>query len=185
MNDRQIVHFVSIFLLLFTVSGCTTIYSAAVDQRNIKTIATDTKSKVAIEKSFYDDKIIKVIDIAAFVYEGHAYLVGEYDSSAQKKRAIAIARKTEGIKDVTTYLLAKKKGDFCGITDNATLATKVKTALIKDKEIWATNINVEAVQCHIVLLGIVHTKAAIKKAIAHAQGVADVRGVKSYLRLVK
>ena len=185
MNGRQIVHLVVISLLLSMVSGCTTIYSAAVDQRTIKTIAADTKTKVAIEKSFYDDKTVKVLDILAFVYDGHAYLVGEYDTSAQKQQAIAIARKTEGVKDVTIYLLAKKKGDFCGVTDNATLATKVKTALIKDKEIWATNINVEAVQCHIVLLGIVATQAEINKAIVHAKGVANVRGVKSYLRLAK
>lgn len=170
MYCRRLIDLVVVSLLLLTVSGCTTIYSAAVDQRNIKTIAADTKIKVAIEKSFYDDKIIKVLDISAFVYNGHAYLTGEYDTSAQKSRAITLARRTEGVKDVTTYLLAKKSGDFCGITDNATLATKVKTALIKDKEIWATNINVEAVQCHVVLLGIVGTQAEIRKAIAHARG---------------
>ncbi|MDH3393601.1 MAG: BON domain-containing protein [Desulfobulbaceae bacterium] len=185
MNGRRIVHSVVISLLLMMLSGCTTIYSAAVDQRNIKTIAADTKIKVAIEKSFFDDKSIKVLDISAFVYDGHAYLTGEYDTSSQKKRAIAIANGTEGVKDVTTYLLAKKSGDFCGMTDNATLATKVKTALIKDKEIWATNINVEAVQCHVVLLGIVGTQAEISKAIAHAKGVENVRGVKSYLRLAR
>jgi len=184
MFKNRIMYFVAVVLLLFSASGCT-IYSAVVDQRNIKTIASDTKTKVAIERSFFDDKTIKILEITAFVYDGHAYLIGEYEASAQKKRAIAIARGTEGVKDVTTYLLAKKSGDFCGVTDNATLATKVKTALIKDKEIWATNINVEAVQCHIVLLGIVGTQPEINKAIAHAKGVENVRGVKSYLRLAR
>ena len=184
MLVKRIIHFAVISLLLLVTSGCT-IYSAAVDQRNVKTIAADTKIKVAIEKAFFKDKAINVLKISPFVYNGHAYLTGEYDTIFQKQRAIAIANRTKGVKDLTTYLLAKKKGDFCGVTDNVTIATKVKTALIKDKEIWATNINVEAVQCHIVLLGIVGTKAELNKAIAHAKSVENVRGVKSYVRVAK
>lgn len=184
MLVHRIVGLVMMSWLLFTSTGCA-VYSAAVDQRNIKTIASDTNIKLSIEKVFLDDKNIKILDISAFVYAGHAYLTGEYDTDIQKQRAIAIARQTEGVKDVTTYLLQKKKGDFCGVTDNATLATKVKTALIKDDDIWATNINVEAVQCHIVLLGIVGTQAEINKAIAHARGVQNVRGVQSYLRVAR
>ena len=61
----------------------------------------------------------------------------------------------------------------------------MKTALIKDKEIWATNINVEAVQCHIVLLGIVGSQKEINRAVDHARKVENVRSVKSYLRLAK
>ena len=181
---NRIVFVILVVVFSFSASGCT-IYSAAVDQRNIRTFAADTKSKLAIEKDFLDDKLVKVLDISAFVYNGHAYLTGEYSSPDQKKRAIAIARNAEGVKDVTAHLLAKKNGDFCGVTDNATLSTKVKTALIKDKEIWATNINVEAVQCNIVLLGIVGTKAEIEKAIEHAKSVENVRSVKSYIRLAK
>ena len=184
MLDSRIARFVVLLWLLFPATGCT-IYSAAVDQRNIKTIAADRNIKLTIEKSFFDDKSIKVLDIAAFVYDGHAFLTGEYDTAVQKQRAIAIARQVVGVKDVTAYLLAKQKGDFCGVTDNATLATKVKTALIKDDDIWATNINVEAVQCHIVLLGIVGTQAEISKAIAHARRVENVRGVQSYLMVAR
>ncbi|MDH3393612.1 MAG: hypothetical protein OEL66_06360, partial [Desulfobulbaceae bacterium] len=83
MLKNRIIQLAVISLLLMTSSGCT-IYSAAVDQRNIKTIASDTKIKVAIEKGFFDDKSIKVLEISAFVYAGHAYLVGEYGSAAQK-----------------------------------------------------------------------------------------------------
>lgn len=184
MFVNRLAGFVVISWLLFTSGGCT-VYSAAVDQRNIKTIASDTNIKLSIEKSFLDDKNIKILDISAFVYAGHAYLTGEYDTELQKQRAIAIARQTEGVKAVTAYLLAKRKGDFCGVTDNATLATKVKTALIGDDDIWATNINVEAVQCHIVLLGIVGTQAEIDKAIVHARMVENVRGVQSYLRVAR
>ncbi|MDH3359972.1 MAG: BON domain-containing protein [Desulfobulbaceae bacterium] len=170
--------------LVIDMSGCA-IYSAAVDQRNVRTIASDTKIKVAIEKAFVKDKTINILKISPFVYNGHAYLTGEYGKDAQKRRAISLARKTKGVKDLTTYLLPVNKGDYCGVTDNAAMATKVKSELIRDKKIWAGNINVEAVQCHIVLLGIVGTKAERNKVVAHAKGVDKVRSVKSFLQVGK
>jgi len=169
-------------LLLVAMSGCT-VYSAAVDERNVKTIASDTKLKLTIEKRFIEDDTVKALDISAFVYDGQAYLTGEYATGAEKRQAIKLAEGVAGVKSVTAYLLAKQKGDFCGTTDNVAMASKVKTALIKDKDIWATNINVEAVQCHIVLLGIVGSRAQVGKAVAHAKAVEGVRGVTSYLKV--
>ena len=179
---EKLFRFAAALLLLVTVSGCT-VYSAAVDERNVKTIANDTKLKLAIEKEFLNDKTVKILDISAFVYDGHAYLTGEYGTPTERRRAIDVAGKVNGVRSVTPFLLAKNKADFCGITDNAAMATKVKTALIEDKDIWATNINVEAVQCHIVLLGIVGSQTQIDKAIKHAKQVAGVRSVISYLKV--
>ena len=179
---ERVFRLVAALLLLTTISGCT-VYSAAVDERNVKTIAEDTKLKLSIEKRFLNDKTVKFLDISAFVYDGHAYLTGEYETATERRRAIEIAGHVEGVRSVTAFLLAKDKADFCGITDNAAMATRVKTALIEDKDIWATNINVEAVQCHIVLLGIVGSQAQVQKAIGHAKGVAKVRSVISYLKV--
>ncbi len=178
----MVVRLVAVLLLMVTASGCT-VYSAAVDERNVKTIASDTKLKLAIEKHFLDDSLVKVLDISAFVYDGNAYLTGEYDTQAERQRAIELAGKVRGVRSVTSYLLVKNKKDFCGTTDNLALAAKVKRALIEDKDIWATNINVEAVQCHIVLLGIVGSKVQVRKAVAHAEAVTGVRSVESYLRV--
>ncbi|MDH5298543.1 MAG: BON domain-containing protein [Desulfobulbaceae bacterium] len=179
---RKLIHFITGMLLLVAASGCT-VYSAAVDERNVKTIASDTKLKLTIEKRFVEDDTVKALNISAFVYDSNAFLTGEYGTDAERRQAIKIAGQVEGVKSVTPYLLAKKNGDPCGLTDNVTLASKVKTALIKDKELWAPNINVEAVQCNIVLLGIVGSKFQVGKAIAHAKAVEGVRDVISYLRV--
>lgn len=172
-------------ILLFLVSGCGTIYSAAVDERNVSTIANDTKIKGVIVKKFFDDQLIKSLDIATGCYLGHVYLVGEYDTVAQKERAVQLAAAVEGVKSVTTYLLPKTKGDLCGTDENIGIAAKVKTKLIGDKDIWSTNIDVKSVQCTVVLYGLVGSKTEINKAISHARSVAGVRGVKSFLKSTK
>lgn len=170
-------------ILLVIASGCTTMYSTVVDERNIRTIASDTKIKTIILNAFVQDDTIKTFDIDIACYYGHVYLFGEYDTEKQKNRAVEIAGDVEGVKDVSTYLLKKKKGDPCGTIDNIAITTKVKAKLIKDKDIWSTNIEVTTVQCNVVFTGLVGSNKEIEKIIAHAKSVGGVRSVKSFLKV--
>ena len=61
----------------------------------------------------------------------------------------------------------------------------IRTRLIKDKELRSPNIEVKALQCHIILLGLVGSQGEISKAVAHAKGVKGVRGVASYLKVMQ
>jgi hyperosmotically inducible protein len=177
----NIIPFYVVLLAVMAVTGCGTIYSTAVDERDMSTIASDTEIKGAIVKKFYDDDKIKSLDISTGCYRGHVYLVGEYDTTEQKSRAIKIAKGVEGVKHVTTYLLPKKKNDSCGTDENLEIVGKVKAKLVGDKEIWSTNIDIKSIQCRVVLYGLVGSKKEINKAIAHAKSVEGVRGVKSFL----
>ena len=178
-------YFAAILCIIFLAmaSGCTTIYGTAVDERNVRTISSDAKIKALLLDAFLQDDTVKTFDISKYCYYGHVYLVGQYDTEKQKKRAIELARNIEGVKDVTTCLLKKKKGDPCGITDNLAITAKVKAKLIKDGNIWSTNIDIKTVQCNIVLCGLVGSKKEIQKAIAHAKSVPGARSVKSFLKV--
>ena len=179
---KIIIRIISAFIFSLLFSGCSVIYTTAVDQRNVNTIINDTKIKFTIVKMFYDDEAIDSLNLSSGCYRGHVYLVGEYEKTSQKNRAIKIAKSIEGVKSVTTYLLPKKKDDVCGTDDNIKLALEVKTKLVADKDIWSTNIDVKSVQCNIVLYGLVASEKKINKAIAHAKSVEGVRSVKSLLK---
>ena len=182
---RNLALFAVFLLTLAATSGCTTAYKAAVEERSLSTQVADTKIKGTIVEKFVADDKVKALDISPECYEGHVYLLGEYDTAAQKDRAVEIAGKVEGVKKITTYLLPKKKDDACGTSANLKITAAVTAELIKDKDIWSTNVNVKTVQCNVVLLGIVGTKDEANKSIAHARGVEGVRKVVSYLKPVK
>ena len=179
---KNLLRIISFFIFSLLCSGCSVIYTTAVDQRDVNTIINDTNIKLTIVNEFYDDEAINFLNLSCGCYQGHVYLVGEYDKVSQKNRAIKIAKSIEGVKSVTTYLLPKKKGDVCGIDDNIKLALEVKTKLVADRDIWSTNIDVKSVQCNIVLYGLVASERKITKAIAHAKSVEGVRSVKSLLK---
>ena len=171
-------------LLGFLIPGCGTIYKVAKDERSVGVQYQDEKITTAIRQKFMDDKFVEYFDISTYCYKGNVYLVGEYEKVDQKIRAITLAEQVEGVKSVTDHFLAKKKRDHCGTTDNLGLVAKVKSKLIGDKDIESTNIEVKAVQCHIILLGLVDESREIKEAIAHAKSVGGVRSVTSYLKVI-
>ena len=181
LNMKNIIRIIPFLIFSLSSSGCSVIYTTAVDQRDVETILNDTKIKFTIGNKFYDDEAINSLNLSSGCYSGHVILVGEYDKAFQKKRAIKIAKSIEGVKSVTTYLLPKNKDDVCGTDDNIKLTLEVKTKLVGDKDIWSTNIDVKSVQCNVVLYGLVASENKIKKAVAHAKNVEGVRSVKSFL----
>ena len=181
----------SLFLLAGLVlsavltGGCGTIYEAAMDPRDIGTQTSDAKMDAAITKAYYDDDDMSVLSIDPYVFTGDVFLVGEYANATQRSKAVSLAESVQGVRSVTTYLLPEKEDPTCGTTDDVKLLAKVKTALIGDSDIWSTNVEVKAVQCNVVLLGLVGSQAEIDKSIAHAEATEGVRSVKSYLRVAK
>ena len=170
---------------VLTTAGCGTVYKVAMDERSLGTQAKDEEITMAVRKRFVDDKTLKYLDISTYCYNGLVYLVGAYETLDQKNRAVKLAKEVEGVKSVTDHFLPKKKNDPCGTKKNLELVARVKTELIKDKDIWSTNIEVKAVQCHIILLGLVGSQKEVSEAIAHAKSVEGVRSVASYLKAVK
>lgn len=179
MAMKKIVLIISCFLLINVATGCVTLYKTAADVRDVKTIASDTRIKAAIVKAYVDDESIKALDIFTACYEGDVYLVGEYEKASQKERAIDIARSVKGVKSVTTFMLPKKEDDPCA---DLKIAAKIKGRLLKDQDIWATNVDVKSVQCNVVLVGLVGSRLEVTKSLEHARSVEGVKSVKSFLK---
>ena len=175
----------SLFVLL-TNTGCVgTIYSATVDERNVKTIASDKVIENTILANLLKGESSDVLDVSVTSYEGRVFLVGEYETTEQKNRFISTAKKVDGVRSVGTYLVKLDKNHPCGTKANLTITAKVKAALVGDKSIWSTNINISTIKCQVVLWGTVGTSAEVSKAIAHAKSVEGVKSVKSFLKAKK
>ncbi|BCS89531.1 BON domain-containing protein [Pseudodesulfovibrio sediminis] len=178
---RKILCLFIVLNMLFMASGCT-IYNVSMDERSVGDQASDEQITFQIKGKFLEDDSVKYLDFDAASYYGHVYIVGEYESTTQIDRAVQIARSVDGVRDVTRYMLPKRPDDHCGTTDNLEIYARLKEKLISDGDTWSTNVNIKVVQCNVVLLGIVGSKAEINRVIAHAKSVAGVRSVKSYLK---
>lgn len=67
--------------------------------------------------------------------------------------------------------------------DDATISTRVKTALLNDPDIGALRIDVSTVQGVVTLSGVARTRAEEQKAVQVARKIPGVRDVKSALQV--
>ncbi|MEJ2223195.1 MAG: BON domain-containing protein [Desulfobacterales bacterium] len=87
------------------MTGCITdIYKSAVDERSLGEQYDDQSITMSIRKKFVDDEKIKYFNISTYVYNGHVYLVGEYETVDQKNQAVKLARQVEGVKSLVHNL---------------------------------------------------------------------------------
>jgi len=119
-------------LIILTNTGCVgTIYSAAVDERNVKTFASDKGIELEIMKKLTEEKSGDVIDVSVTSYEGKVFLVGEYKDTAQKTRFLKAAKNVKGVKSVNSYLLKRDKNHPCTTSKNLKITAKVKDSVCR------------------------------------------------------
>jgi len=179
---KKLLCITAILTLCYTLSGCA-VYNAAVDERNVSEQYSDTVITASVINKLVKSDHVTSLDISVKTYNRKVYLIGEVDSLTERSIAISLARSVKGVQSVIPYLLLKNKKDFCGTTDNLSMTTKLKTNLVGDKEIWSTNISIDAVQCNIVLTGIVGSAKERQKIIQHAKQIPNVRSVTSYIQV--
>ncbi|EHN8908266.1 BON domain-containing protein [Enterobacter ludwigii] len=77
---------------------------------------------------------------------------------------------------------AKKEGTG-GYIDDTVITTKVKAALLAEKSLKSTEINVETFKGRVQLSGFVSSSDAVKKAVAVTQKVSGVQAVENDMRI--
>ncbi|MGE5789848.1 MAG: BON domain-containing protein [Syntrophaceae bacterium] len=160
-------------------------YEIAQEERTPVALALDNKIVLSLTDKFTQDSAINLLDVSPYSYNGRVYLIGVHETDEEWTRAIEIAAREEGVKSITTYILLKGEPPNCGLLNNFMLYANVRAKLIEDKVVRSTNIDIKALQCHVVLLGIVASSDEIDRAITHARGAEGVVRVQSFLEATR
>jgi hyperosmotically inducible protein len=155
---------------------------AATSETNVRTQIDDQRLKASMREALLGNDPGDVLHITPYAYMGHAYLVGFVDNDAQRQNAVAAVRGLEGIRSLDTYLPGKPSSGSSTVDDLSTKAA-VKAELALDPSQVVSRIELEVLNGHVVLLGIVDSQQVIDSAVAHAQGASGVTGVTNFLLL--
>ena len=74
----------------------------------------------------------------------------------------------------------KTAGEF---VDDSTIATRAKTALVKDSTVSATDFNIDVYKGEVTLTGVAKSQGEVDRAIDDIKRVDGVKGVKNSTRL--
>ena len=152
-----------IFLFSLILSGCTGVaskgifgtgVSVAFDPRSVGTQIDDSimqKSLTAkillLDKSYF-------LSIKSKVLDGRIFLTGKVDNPEEKLKLTKVAWETEGVRSVRNDIKVKEKFNFKQSAKDLLITSQLRTALILNKNIKATNYQIDTFKKKIYLYGI-------------------------------
>ena len=186
--------FISIFFILLLFTSCVgtssqgvfgTGVSVALDPRSLGTHIDDSimQKNLSVrltlkEKSYLLSINVKVID-------GRIFITGKVKNPEEKLQITKLAWETKGVRSVKNDIKIKEKFNFKQSAKDLLITSQLRTALIFDKEIKATNYQIDTYKEKIYIYGIAHTKDERKKVINEAKEILDVEGVIASILLVE
>ena len=184
-----------LFLLMFLVfSGCVgsaskgvfgTGVSVAFDPRSLGTQIDDSIMQKNLitrltlkEKSYF-------LKIKTKVLDGRIFLTGNVDDPEEKLQITKLAWETDGVRSVKNDIKIKEKFNFKRSAKDALITSQLKTAMIFNKKIKASNYNVDTYKKKIYIYGIALTSEEEEQVIDEAKQILDVEGVVASILLVE
>ncbi|NQV46638.1 MAG: BON domain-containing protein [Rhodospirillaceae bacterium] len=156
---------------------------ASVQERGIKTVATDTRTAAQILGRWLDhDKMIPT-RIGVEVYEGRALLTGIAASDLERANAVRLAWQVEGVSDVLNEIILGPPASLSEIARDSAITTELKSGLTFDKHVLAVNYSIETVRGAVYLIGIAQSREELDRVIARSRNTAYVRHVINHVRI--
>ena len=183
-----------IFLTLLILTSCVgtgskgvfgTGVSIALDPRSLGTQIDDSimqKNLVArltlMDKNYF-------LSINAKVLDGRIFLTGKVDNPEEKLQITKSAWETAGVRSVKNDIKIKEEFDFKSSAKDLLITSQLRTALIINKQIKATNYQIDTYKKKIYIYGIALTSDEKSLVIEEAKEILDVEEVVASILLVE
>ena len=182
----------SLIFLIFT--GCVGISSkgifgtgvtVALDPRSLGTQIDDSvMQKNLATRLALRDKIY-LLSINTKVLDGKIFLTGKIDDPEEKLQITKLAWETKGVRSVKNDIKLKEDFNFKQSAKDLLITSQLRTALIFNKNIKASNYQIDTYKKKIFIYGISLTEDEKKEVISEAKEILDVEDVITSIVLVE
>ena len=126
-----------------------------------------------------------IISVKSKVLDGRIFLTGKVENPEEKLQLTKLAWETNGVRSVRNDIKIKEEFNFKQSAKDIFITSQLRTALIIDKNIKATNYQIDTYKNKIYIYGIALTKEEKEKTINEAREILDVKDVIASILLVE
>ena len=190
MKNKLILKFLIFFILTNCVgTGSRGVFgtgvSIALDPRSLGTQIDDSiMQKNLVARLTLKDKNY-FLSINTKVLDGRIFLTGKVDNPEEKLQITKLAWETDGVRSVKNDIKIREEFNFKSSAKDLLITSQLKTAMIFNKNIKASNYNVDTYKKKIFIYGIALTSDERKEVINEAKQILDVEGVVASILLVE
>ena len=185
---------IKIILLLVLLSSCVGVsstgifgtgVSVALDPRTVGTQMDDSimQKNLATRILVKDKKYL--LSVKSKVLDGRIFLTGKVDNPEEKLLLTKLAWETKGARSVRNDIKIKEEFNFKSSAKDILITSQLRTALILNKNIKATNYQIDTYKKKIYIYGIALTSDEKDLVISEATEILDVKDVVASILLVE
>ena len=188
---NRIIFTLCLSLLLFGCAGVSskgifgTGVSIAFDPRSVGTQIDDSiMQKTLSTKIVLLDKSY-ILSVNSKVLDGRIFLTGKVNNPEEKLKLTKLAWEIEGVRSVRNDIKVKEKFNFQQSAKDILITSQLRTALIINKNIKATNYQIDTYKKKIYIYGIAITSDERDLVLEEAREILDVENVIASILLVE
>ena len=159
--------------------------SVAIDPRSLGTQIDDSiMQKNLSARILLTDKNY-FLSVKSKVLDGRIFLTGKVEDPEEKLKLTKVAWETEGVRSVRNDIKIKEEFDFKQSAKDILITSQLRTALIFNKEIKATNYQIDTYKKKIYIYGIASSKNEKDLVIQESKEILNVEDVIASILLVE
>ena len=186
--------FIQVILCLVLLSSCVGVSSSGIfgtgvsvslDPRTVGTQLDDTimQKNLATRILVKDKKYL--LSVKSKVLDGRIFLTGKVDNPEEKLLLTKLAWETKGTRSVRNDIKIKEEFNFKRSAKDILITSQLRTAIILNKNIKATNYQIDTYKKKIYIYGIALTSDEKDLVISEAKEILDVKDVIASILLVE
>ena len=188
------IKFIFIILITIIFYGCVGVSSkglfgtgvtVALDPRTVGTQIDDS----IMQKNLTARMLIKdkkyLLSVKSKVLDGRVFMTGKVDGPEEKLQLTKLAWETKGARSVRNDIKIKEEFNFKRSAKDILITSQLRTALILNKNIKATNYQIDTYKKKIYVYGIALTSEEKDLVISEAKEILDVEDVIASIILVE
>jgi osmotically-inducible protein OsmY len=190
MKNKVII----LILILFISTSCVgtgskgvfgTGVSIALDPRSIGTQIDDSvMEKNLLGRLLLKDKVY-LLSVKTKVLDGRIFLTGKVENPEEKLQITKLAWETKGVRSVKNDIKIKEDFNFKQSAKDLLITSQLRTILIFNKKIKASNYQIDTYKKKIFIYGISLNEEERKIVINEAKEILDVKDVIASIFLVE
>ena len=184
-----------IFVLIsFILTGCVGVgskglfgtgVSVALDPRTVGTQIDDSIMQKSISAKILAKDSKYLLSVKTKVLDGRIFVTGKVDSPEEKLMITKLAWETKGARSVRNDIKIKEEFNFKQSAKDILITSQLRTAIIVNKNIKATNYQIDTYKKKIYIYGIALNSEEKDLVISEAKEILDVEDVIASIILVE
>ena len=159
--------------------------SVALDPRTVGTQIDDSIMQKTISAKILTKDKKYLLSVKTKVLDGRIFITGKVDSPEEKLLITKLAWETKGARSVRNDIKIKEEFNFKQSAKDVLITSQLRTALIVNKNIKATNYQIDTYKKKIYIYGISLTLEEKDLVISEAKEILDVEDVIASIILVE